>query len=143
MKRIVSALKKEKSYRDFWKAYTERKGKRFPILVSGLSEGATAAFYTALVSDLATKKKAVPALCILPSEKECARLAAMLHDVGKMDIPLGVMDKSTKLGKQEKEFIKKITRLSPCEFSPSNNRWELHIRHLDVDMRNLRFLLKP
>ena len=80
MKRIVSTLKKEKSYRDFWKTYTERKGKRFPILVSGLSEGAIAAFYTALLSDLVLKEKALPALCILPTEKECARLAAMMND---------------------------------------------------------------
>lgn len=31
-------------------------------------------------------------------------LAAMLHDVGKMDIPLEVMDKPTKLGNGEKEL---------------------------------------
>ena len=80
MKRIVSVLKKEKSYQDFLKTYTERKGKLFPILVSGLSEGAIAAFYTALLSDLLLKKNTFPALCILPTEKECARLAATLND---------------------------------------------------------------
>ena len=36
-------------------------------------------------------------------DKRQLYLAAMLHDVGKMDIPLEVMDKSTKLGSREKE----------------------------------------
>lgn len=35
-------------------------------------------------------------------------LAAMLHDVGKMDIPLEVMDKPTKLGNGEKELRNRL-----------------------------------
>lgn len=37
-------------------------------------------------------------------DKRQLYLAAMLHDVGKMDIPLEVMDKPTKLGGREKEL---------------------------------------
>ncbi len=37
-------------------------------------------------------------------DKRQLYLAAMLHDVGKMDIPLEVMDKPTKLGAREKEL---------------------------------------
>lgn len=37
-------------------------------------------------------------------DKRQLYLAAMLHDVGKMDIPLEVMDKSTKLGNREQEL---------------------------------------
>lgn len=36
-------------------------------------------------------------------DKRQLYLAAMLHDVGKMDIPLEIMDKPTKLGAREKE----------------------------------------
>uniref|UniRef100_UPI004055C34C CHASE2 domain-containing protein n=1 Tax=Acetatifactor sp. TaxID=1872090 RepID=UPI004055C34C len=38
------------------------------------------------------------------ADKQQLYLAAMLHDVGKMDVPLGVMDKPTKLGSREKEL---------------------------------------
>ncbi|MBE5964381.1 MAG: CHASE2 domain-containing protein [Lachnospira sp.] len=37
-------------------------------------------------------------------DKRQLYLAAMLHDVGKMDIPLEVMDKPTKLGSREKDL---------------------------------------
>lgn len=79
MKRILSIFKKEKNYKEFLKTLTSRKGKRFPILVSGLCEGASAAFVAALLSD---RKTDDPALLLLPSEKECARLAAALEDYG-------------------------------------------------------------
>lgn len=39
-----------------------------------------------------------------PEDKRQLYLAAMLHDVGKMDIPLEVMDKPTKLGNREKDL---------------------------------------
>lgn len=45
-------------------------------------------------------------------DKRQLYLAAMLHDVGKMDIPLGVMDKSTKLGKQEKELRSRLEKIN-------------------------------
>ncbi len=79
MNSVISVFKKEKNYKDFHTALTRRKGKRFPLLVSGLCEGAAAAFYAAVLSDRA---KAVPALLIMPSEKECARFAAALQDYG-------------------------------------------------------------
>ncbi len=83
MKRIISILKNEKSYRDFLKGYIGRTGKRFPILVSGLSDGATAAFYAAFLSDLASRSSvAMPTLAILPSEKECAHMTAAMQDYG-------------------------------------------------------------
>lgn len=37
-------------------------------------------------------------------DKRQMYLAAMLHDVGKMDVPLEIMDKPTKLGAREKEL---------------------------------------
>ncbi len=43
-------------------------------------------------------------LSFTEDDKRQLYLAAMLHDVGKMDIPLGVMDKSTKLGSREKQL---------------------------------------
>ena len=38
------------------------------------------------------------------SDKKQLYLAAMLHDVGKMDVPLEVMDKATKLGNKEEHM---------------------------------------
>uniref|UniRef100_UPI004055D00E CHASE2 domain-containing protein n=1 Tax=Acetatifactor sp. TaxID=1872090 RepID=UPI004055D00E len=38
------------------------------------------------------------------ADKQQLYLAAMLHDVGKMDVPLEVMDKPTKLGNREREL---------------------------------------
>ncbi len=38
------------------------------------------------------------------ADKKQLYLAAMLHDVGKMDVPLEVMDKPTKLGHKEREL---------------------------------------
>ena len=39
-------------------------------------------------------------------------LAAMLHDVGKMDVPLRVMDKATKLGGRERELRDRLEMIS-------------------------------
>lgn len=35
-------------------------------------------------------------------------LAAMLHDIGKMDVPLEVMDKPTRLGEKRKELVSRL-----------------------------------
>lgn len=45
-------------------------------------------------------------------DKRQLYLAAMLHDVGKMDIPLEVMDKPTKLGAREKELKDRLQIVS-------------------------------
>ena len=45
-------------------------------------------------------------------DKRQLYLAAMLHDVGKMDIPLEVMDKPTKLGEREKEVKDRLEIIS-------------------------------
>ncbi len=45
-------------------------------------------------------------------DKRQLYLAAMLHDVGKMDIPLEVMDKSSKLGAREKELKDRLEIIS-------------------------------
>ncbi len=45
-------------------------------------------------------------------DKRQLYLAAMLHDVGKMDIPLEVMDKSTKLGSREKDVRSRMEIIS-------------------------------
>ncbi len=49
-------------------------------------------------------KKKETELFFTKDDKRQLYLAAMLHDVGKMDIPLEVMDKPTKLGNREKEL---------------------------------------
>lgn len=41
-------------------------------------------------------------------DKRQLYLAAMLHDVGKMDVPLEIMDKPTKLGGREKEVLDRL-----------------------------------
>ncbi len=41
-------------------------------------------------------------------DKRQLYLAAMLHDVGKMDIPLEIMDKSTKLGSREQQLRSRL-----------------------------------
>ncbi len=45
-------------------------------------------------------------------DKRQLYLAAMLHDVGKMDIPLEVMDKPTKLGRRERELRDRLEKIS-------------------------------
>ena len=80
MKRILNTFRKEKLYRKFLKEYTARAGETFPMLISGLTEGAIAAFYASLLYDL--RAKGDVKLCILPSEKECAHLSATLTDYG-------------------------------------------------------------
>lgn len=45
-------------------------------------------------------------------DKRQLYLAAMLHDVGKMDTPLEVMDKPTKLGDREKELRNRLEIIS-------------------------------
>lgn len=47
-------------------------------------------------------------------DKRQLYLAAMLHDVGKMDIPLEVMDKPTKLGRRERELRDRLEKISLC-----------------------------
>ncbi len=45
-------------------------------------------------------------------DKRQLYLAAMLHDVGKMDVPLEIMDKPTKLGTREKELKDRLEIIS-------------------------------
>ena len=45
-------------------------------------------------------------------DKQQLYLAAMLHDVGKMDVPLEVMDKATKLGSREKSLRDRLKIIS-------------------------------
>ncbi len=80
MIQILNTFRKEKTYVRFVKDYLARKGKKFPILVSGLSEGASCAFYASLVHDIKPKDEVL--LCLLPSEKDMARLASTLEDYG-------------------------------------------------------------
>lgn len=46
------------------------------------------------------------------ADKRQMYLAAMLHDVGKMDVPLEVMDKPTKLGSREKDLKARLEIIS-------------------------------
>ena len=59
-------------------------------------------------------------------DKRQLYLAAMLHDVGKMDIPLEVMDKPTKLGNREKELR---DRLEIISLRIANDALKGHISH--------------
>ncbi|MBQ8317071.1 MAG: CHASE2 domain-containing protein [Lachnospiraceae bacterium] len=51
-------------------------------------------------------------LSFTEDDKRQLYLAAMLHDVGKMDIPLRVMDKATKLGNREAELRARLENIS-------------------------------
>ena len=53
----------------------------YPVLVSGLCDGAADAVYASLIEDL-KKEKGGPVLLILPEEKECVRLRALLQQFG-------------------------------------------------------------
>ncbi len=46
------------------------------------------------------------------ADKKQLYLAAMLHDIGKMDVPLEVMDKPTKLGSKEQQLKDRLTILT-------------------------------
>ena len=59
MKQILNVFRKEKTYIRFVKDYLGRKGERFPMLVSGLSEGASHAFYSSLVHDIKENYRAI------------------------------------------------------------------------------------
>ncbi len=53
----------------------------YPILVSGLCDGAADAVYVSLIEDL-KKEKRGPVLLVLPEEKECVRIRALLKQFG-------------------------------------------------------------
>lgn len=76
---ILSTLKDCKEYKEIISTYDKRHLKDLPLLITGLSEGAGAAFYASLIGD---KKGTVPALLVVPSEKEAYRLVAGLNDFG-------------------------------------------------------------
>lgn len=65
-------------------------------------------------------------------DKRQLYLAAMLHDVGKMDIPLRVMDKATKLGGREKDIK---ARLEIISLKIENDALQGRISRLDADER--------
>ena len=51
-------------------------------------------------------------LSFTEDDKRQLYLAAMLHDVGKMDIPLRIMDKATKLGNREEQLRARLQIIS-------------------------------
>ena len=57
-------------------------------------------------------KKKKTELYFTEDDKQQLYLAAMLHDVGKMDIPLEIMDKPTKLGNREKDVRSRLELIS-------------------------------
>lgn len=57
-------------------------------------------------------KKKKTELYFTEDDKRQLYLAAMLHDVGKMDIPLEIMDKPTKLGHREKDVRARLEIIS-------------------------------
>jgi len=57
-------------------------------------------------------KKKKTELYFTEDDKQQLYLAAMLHDVGKMDIPLEIMDKPTKLGNREKDVRTRLEIIS-------------------------------
>lgn len=90
MKRILNALRNEKNYKDLLKLLiSAKKGKRFPFLVSGFCEGAADAFYAALCGDMPEES---PSLLLLPSEKDCSRVAAALEDYGMRPLVYNLRD---------------------------------------------------
>ena len=90
-------------------------GKRKPeyfkdcvVLVGAYEEGMRDSFKVPI--NYSKEKKTE--LCFSKSDKQQLYLAAMLHDVGKMDVPLEVMDKPTKLGNKEKELCDRLKIIS-------------------------------
>lgn len=60
----------------------------------------------------AKHRKKETGLFFTKEDKQQLYLAAMLHDVGKMDVPLEVMDKPTKLGNREKTVRDRLEKIA-------------------------------
>lgn len=80
MNELLALIRSQRDYIQLISRLNENRGKKLPMLVTGMSEGERAVFVAALVADRANKS--LPALAILPSEKEVSRLAASLVDLG-------------------------------------------------------------
>ena len=79
---LYSFIREESEYRQLLGAIkTEFLQKPLPVLVCGLCDGASDAFFVSLVSDVKRHRKET-ALIICPEEKECLRLCEMLNGAG-------------------------------------------------------------
>ncbi|MCQ2432800.1 MAG: transcription-repair coupling factor, partial [Clostridia bacterium] len=84
MNLLLDAVRREKEYTAILENYRMQTHERtpYPMLVTGLSEGAREAFYAALVCDLRKLSPNIPVLCILPDEKELLKMESALADTG-------------------------------------------------------------
>ena len=79
---IYSFIREESEYRQLLGAVkTEFLQKPLPVLVCGLCDGASDAFFVSLVSDVKRHRRET-ALILCPEEKECVRLCDILNRAG-------------------------------------------------------------
>ena len=83
MNQLTDIVRRDREYDQLLAAIKMASTSRtlYPILVSGLCDGAADAVYVSLIEDL-KKEKQGPALLILPEEKECVRIRNMLRQFG-------------------------------------------------------------
>ncbi len=80
MRLICDNIKAEREYKEFIQARARLKFERMrPITVTGLSEGARAAFYASAIDDL-SKDSPLPPLIIVPDEREALKISNILCD---------------------------------------------------------------
>ena len=82
MRMLCDKIKNEREYEGFLKLRERMKAEKArPITVTGLSDGARAAFYASAIDDL-TANCPLPPLILVPGEKEGLRLFNILTDCG-------------------------------------------------------------
>ncbi len=82
MRLICDNIKNEREYKEFLKARERLNFERMrPVTVTGLSDGARAAFYASVIDDLSGDSP-LPPLILVPSEKDVLRLANIFTDCG-------------------------------------------------------------
>ena len=94
MQLLLDALRAEPEYRAILDNFKTQRvvRKAHPMVVSGLSEGARDSFFGAVVTDLRALCPEIPALLILPDEKELLRTQAALSGAGLRALSYPVRD---------------------------------------------------
>ena len=79
---LYTLIRHEGEYKQLLEAVRQEFLKKpFPLLVSGLGDGASDALYVSLVSDVRRHRRET-VLLICPEEKECVRISEVLNSVG-------------------------------------------------------------
>ncbi len=78
MKELLNIMRGQRDYTQIINNICDKKGRKHPLLVTQMCEGARETFIASVIQDRSQKE--YPALCILPSEKEILRLSSALSD---------------------------------------------------------------